>query len=102
MLWFCPNNTCFKSRPRKSVTALPTAPDLLPIVMGTNLLADEINFLWRNRVPIFPNAPVVPNVCKPEVKPHILGGERLKFAVRHTTTTLGDTAAQLGRLALHK
>lgn len=52
MIWFCPNRTCFRSRPRQGILNLPEFPAVLPVMKGTNMSEDKINFLRENGIDV--------------------------------------------------
>lgn len=50
MTWFCPNNTCFRGRVRRSIVLLPPPPDEFVVKVGTSFSDDEMNFMIQNGV----------------------------------------------------
>ena len=60
-MWFCPNNKCHFSRGRRPLGKLPSPPEKLEVLVGTNLSIAEMDYLtqmglrWTGQA-VVPNA----------------------------------------------
>lgn len=48
--WFCWSNVCFQGKARRSIVSLASVRDALPVMQGTGLTGEAVDFWVQNGV----------------------------------------------------